>query len=105
MRSFLDDFESDFDVCNVNNHTVDSDHGDPVIVHLRCLCDFSLLRYEEDDPTAACLFRHFVDRITVRTLFGLFNLEYFINMHYSHIASDKGVSICERVCYLSLFEC
>ena len=29
----------------VNN--VDSDHGDPVIVHLRCLCEFSLLRYKK----------------------------------------------------------
>ena len=55
-------------IYNVNN--VDSDHGDPVIVHLRCLCDFSLLRYEEDDPICS----HFFDRITVRTSFGLFNL-------------------------------
>ena len=39
---------------------------------------------------------HFVDRITVCTLFGLFILGYFINMHYGHIASDKGASICER---------
>ena len=30
-----------------------------VIVHLRCLCDFSLLRYEEDDPSAACSFRQY----------------------------------------------
>ena len=56
-RSFLDDFELDNDVCNVNN--VDSDHGDPVIVHLCCLCDFSLLRFEKDDPSAACLFRRY----------------------------------------------
>ena len=69
-------------------NNVDSDHGDPVIVHLRCLCDFSLFRYEEDD--------HFVDRITVCTSFGLFILGYFINMYYGHIASDKGASICER---------
>ena len=39
---------------------------------------------------------HFVDRITVRTSFGLFNLFYLINMHYAHIASDKGASTCER---------
>ena len=39
---------------------------------------------------------HFVDRTTVRTSFGLFILEYFINMHYGHIASDKGASICEK---------
>ena len=57
LISFLDDFESDFDVCNMNN--VGSDHGDPVIVYLCCLCDFSLLRYEEDDPAAACSFRRF----------------------------------------------
>ena len=57
LRSFLDDFESDIDACNVNN--VDSDHGDPVIVYLRCLCNFSLLRYEEDDPSAACSFRRY----------------------------------------------
>ena len=40
-------------------NNVDSDHGDPVIVHLRCLCDFSLLIYEEDDPLAASLFRRY----------------------------------------------
>ena len=28
--------------------------------------------------------------------FGLFILGYFINMHYGHIASDKGATICER---------
>ena len=39
---------------------------------------------------------HFVDRFTVCTSFGLFILGYFINMHYGHIASDKGASICER---------
>ena len=39
---------------------------------------------------------HFVDRITVRTSFGLFILGYFITMDYGHIASDKGASICER---------
>ena len=48
-------FYHDFDVCNVNNF--DSDHGVPVIVHLRCLCNFSLLRYKEDDPSAAGSFR------------------------------------------------
>ena len=57
MKSFLDNFESDIDVCNVNN--VDTDHGDPVIVHLHCLCDFSLLRYEEVDPSAAGSFRRY----------------------------------------------
>ena len=40
---------------NMNN--VDSDHGDPVIVHLRCLCDFSLLRFEKDVPSVAGSFR------------------------------------------------
>ena len=71
-------------------NNVDSDHGDPVVtVHLHCLCDFSLLRYGEVDPSAACSFR-----ITIRTSFGLFILGYFINMQYCHI--DKGASICER---------
>ena len=51
INQFHDDFDSDINVCNVNN--VDSDHGDLIIVHLRCLCDFCLLRYEEDDPSAA----------------------------------------------------
>ena len=54
-------------------NNVDSDRGDPVIVHLR-----------------------YVDQITIRTLFGLFILGYFINMHCGHIASDKGASNCER---------
>ena len=40
-------------------NNVDSDHRDPVIVHLRCLCDFSLLRYEEVDPLVACSFRQY----------------------------------------------
>ena len=39
---------------------------------------------------------YFVDRITIRTSFGLFILGYFINIDYGHIASDKGASICER---------
>jgi len=30
-------------------NNVNSDYGDLIIVHLHCLCDFSLLRYEEDD--------------------------------------------------------
>ena len=64
-------FESNINVCNVNN--VDSDHRDPVIVHLRCLCDCSSVLH-----------------------IGLFILGYFINMHYGHIAPDKGASICER---------
>ena len=38
----------------------------------------------------------FVDQITIHSFFGLFILGYFINMHYGHIASDKGASICER---------
>ena len=42
------------------------------------------------------IFGHFVDRITVCTSFGLFIFGYFINMHYGHIASDKGASIWER---------
>ena len=54
LRSFLNNFKSDIDVCNVNN--VNSDQGDPAIVHLRCLRDFSLLRYKEVDPSAACSF-------------------------------------------------
>ena len=57
LRNFFDDFESDIDVCNVNN--VDSDHGDPVIVHLRCLCDFSLFRFEKDDLSVAGSFRRY----------------------------------------------
>ena len=57
LRSFLDDFKLDIDVCNMNN--VDSDHGDPVIVHLRCLYDVLLLRYEENDPSAACSFHRY----------------------------------------------
>ena len=87
-------------VCNVNN--VNSNHGDPVIVHLClcCLCDFSLLRFEKRCPVGGMfilpLCSHFVDRIIVCTSFGLFILGYFINMHYGHIASDKGASICER---------
>ena len=91
-RSFLDDFESDIDVYNVNN--VDSDHGDPVIVHLRCLCDFSLLRYKEDDPSTACSFRRYTAILLIVSL--LLILWYFIKMRYGHIASDKGASICER---------
>ena len=90
-RSFLDDLESDIDVCNVYN--VNCDHGDPVIVHLHCLRYFLLLRYLH---FAGPICSHFVDRITVRTSFGLFILWYFINMHYGHIASDNGASICER---------
>ena len=44
---------------------------------------------------------HFADMqpfcwITACTSFGLLILGYFINMHYGHIASDKGASICER---------
>ena len=53
---------------------------------------FLLSRYEEDDPSAAFISpicSHFVDQITVCTLFGLFILRYFINMHYGHMASDK----------------
>ena len=90
-RSFLDDFEFDIDLCNVNN--VDSDHGDPVIVHLRCLCDFSLLRYKQDAPSVACSFRRYAAILLIGSSFGLFILGYFINMH---IASDKGASISER---------
>ena len=65
IEKFLDDFESDINVCNVNN--VDSDHGDPVIVHLCCLCDLSLLRYEEDDPSAACSFRQYAVILLIRS--------------------------------------
>ena len=42
------------------------------------------------------IWSHFVDWITFRTSFGLVILGYFINMHYGHIASDKGESICEK---------
>ena len=66
LRSFLDDFESDIDVCNVNN--IDSDHGDPVIVHLRCLCDFLLLRYEEDDLSAIGSFRRYAAILLIGSL-------------------------------------
>ena len=52
MRSFLNDFESDIDVCNVNN--VESDPGDHGGMFISLICS------------------HFVDRITVRTAFGLF---------------------------------
>jgi len=48
----------DIDVYNRNYVDSVSDHGDNVIVHLRCLCDFSLLSYE-DNPLAACLFRRY----------------------------------------------
>ena len=53
-RSFLDNIESDINVCNLNN--VDLTTG---TVHLHCLCDVTLLRYEED-PSAAFLFRRYV---------------------------------------------
>ena len=98
MRSFLDDFELDINAYNVNN--VDNDQGDPVIVHLHCLCDFSLLRYEEDDPSVACSFRQYATILLIGSpsvlCLVLFILGYFINMHYGHIASDKGACICER---------
>ena len=74
MRSFLNDFVSDIDVCNVNN--VDSDHGDPVIVHLRCLCDFSLLRFKKDDPSAAGSFR----RYAAILLIGSQSILHFVNL-------------------------
>ena len=59
VNQFHDDFDSYIfiNVCNVNN--VDSDLGDLIIVHLRCLYDFSLLRYKEDDPSVACSFRRY----------------------------------------------
>ena len=81
LRSFLDDFESDIDVCNVNN--VDS--GDPVIVHICCLCEF----FCRDS-------KNMTGWRPVRTSFVLFILGYFIIMHYGHIASGKRASICER---------
>ena len=40
-------------------NNVDSDHGDPVIVHLGCLCDFLLLRFEKDVPSVAGSFRRY----------------------------------------------
>ena len=81
-------------------NNVDSDHRDPVIVHLRCMRDFSLLRYEEDDPSAVCSFRRYAailligSQSVLRLVYLFFVI--FINMHYGHIASDKGASICER---------
>ena len=72
MRSFLDNFEWDINVCNMNN--IDSNHVDLIIIHLRCLCDFSLLRFEEDE--------------------GFFKVFYY--MDYGRLASDKGTSICEK---------
>ena len=60
-------------------NNVDSDHGDRVIVHLCCLCDFSLLRYV-GGKFILPICSHFVDWITVRTSFGLFILGYYINM-------------------------
>ena len=78
-------------------NNVDSDHEDHVIIHLRCLCDFSLLRYKEDPSAASSFCRYaaiFVDRINVCTSLGLFILGFF--MGYGDIASDRGASICER---------
>jgi len=89
LRSFLDDFESDIDVCNVNN--VHSDHRDPVIIHLCCLCDFSLLRYKEDDQLAACSFRWCAAIFFIRSP-SVLHLVYLCG----HIASNMGASICER---------
>ena len=65
LRSFLDDFKSDINVCNVNN--VDSDHGDLIMVHLRFLCDFLLLRYE-DDQSAAYSFHRYAAILLIRSL-------------------------------------
>ena len=58
-------------------NNVNSNHGHLIIIHLCCLCDFSLLRY--DDIFISLICSHFVDRIMVHTLFG-FMLGYFINM-------------------------
>ena len=79
-------------------NNVDSDHGDPVVVHLRCLCDISLLRNEEDDASAACSFRRYAATLLTGSpsVLRLVYIRYYINMHYGHIASDKGASICRR---------
>ena len=107
MRSFLDDFESDINVCNVNN--VDSDHGDPVIVHLRCLCDFSLLRYEEDDLLAACSFCQYAAIL----LIGSPSVLRLVYLFYGILLICTMVTLLlirehlfvKGVCYPSLFEC
>ena len=83
-------------------NNVDSDHRDPVIVHLHCLCDFLLLRFKKHDLSAACSFGRYAELAILLigspsvTSFGLFIIWYFFNMHNGHIASDKGASICER---------
>ena len=106
-RSILDDFDSDFDVCNVNN--VDSDHGDPVIVHLRCLCDFSLLRYEEDDPSAACSFHRFAAILLIgspsvlRLVYLIYSISLICTMLTLLLIREH--LLVKGVCYLSLFEC
>ena len=48
-------------------NNVDSDHRDLIIVKLRCLCDFSLLKYEEDDLSAACSFRRYAAIFLIRS--------------------------------------
>ena len=97
---------------------VDSNHGDPVIVHLRCLCDFSLLRYEddfsllryeEDDPSAACSFRRYAAILLIRSP-SVLCLDY---LFYGILLLGTMVILLltrehlfvKGVCYPSLFEC
>ena len=80
---------ADINVCNVNN--VDSDHGDPVIVHLHCLCDFSLLRYKEDDASAAGSFHRYAAILLIGSPSILRLVLTFFN-----IDSVKGASIYQR---------
>ena len=65
------------------------------------LCDFSMFRYEEDDPSAAFSFRRYaaillIGSPSITRLFYLVR-EYFLLIWImdGHIASDKGASICE----------
>ena len=75
----------------ISENNVDSDHGDPVIAHLRGLCDFSLLRYEEDDPSAACSFRRYAAILVIGSpsILRLVYLFYGILL-ICFIAYDKG---------------
>ena len=86
-------------------NNVNSDHGDPVIVHLRCLCNFSLLRYEEDDPAADSFHRYAAILLigSPSTSFGLFSLGYFIIMVKLLLIREH--LFVKGVCYPLLFEC
>ena len=90
-------------------NNVDSDHGDPVIGHLRCLCNVSLLRYEEDDPSAAGSFR----RYTAILLIGSPSVLRLVDLFYGILLICTMVTLflirehlfVNAVCYPSLFEC